>query len=286
MFSKQCVRVYSTAKSALATLRKNTGYSFVNCKKALDLHGNDVVKAESWLKEQAQALGWAKAQKLQGRATAQGLVGLVVKNKIGALVEVNCETDFVAKNQQFKDFVALSSKALLNHASQLQFEGSLSRIEFQADLLQTCVAEDGKTLADQLALLIGNVGENASLRKATCFRVDDSLQLVGNVHPQQAEQSDEVQYGRYATIVAFKSNSEVPEDVTKKICQQIIGLNATKVGDKEKDEPSKDKENEPCLIHQDYLHDSSINVGEFLQENGIEILDFERIEVGKVSQSE
>lgn len=237
------------------------------------------------MREQAQALGWAKAQKLQGRATAQGLVGLVVKNNIGALVEVNCETDFVAKNQQFKDFVALSSQALLNHASQLQFEGSLSRIEFQADLLQTCVVEDGKTLADQLALLIGNVGENASLRKATCFRVDDSLQLVGNVHPQPAEPS-EVQYGRYGTLVAFKSNSDVSDDVSKKICQQIIGLNPTKVGDKEKDEPSKDKDNEPCLIHQDYLHDSSIKVGEFLAQNDIEILDFERIEVGRTTQSE
>lgn len=53
-------------------LRKKTGYTFANCKKALDMHNGDVVKAESWLKEQAQAMGWSKATKLEGRATKQG----------------------------------------------------------------------------------------------------------------------------------------------------------------------------------------------------------------------
>lgn len=63
----------SADKSALATLRKKTGYTFANCKKALELHNGDVAKAENWLKEQAQAMGWSKATKLEGRATKQGI---------------------------------------------------------------------------------------------------------------------------------------------------------------------------------------------------------------------
>merc|ERR1719180_645333 len=87
--------------SALATLRKNTGYSLSICKKALAETENDVSAAEQWLKDQAQAQGWAKAQKLQGRNTSQGLPGVLVRDQTAAMVQLNCETDFVAKNQQF-----------------------------------------------------------------------------------------------------------------------------------------------------------------------------------------
>lgn len=208
-----------------------------------------------------------------------------MKNNIGAVLEINCETDFVAKNQQFKEFVELSSKALYNHAGQLQFAGSLSRIDFPGDSLQKCVLENGKTLADQLALLIGNVGENASLRKATCFRVDNSIQLVGIAHPEPVEPT-EIQCGRYGTIVAYKSKGDVPKELPRRFCQQVIGYNATKVGDKNKDKPSPDKENEPCLIYQEYLHDTSINFGELLEENSIEIIDFVRVEVGQITETD
>ncbi len=108
-------------KSALAKLRKKTGYSLSLCKKALDQHGQDVKLAEEWLKVttfnlvlsnvfhlyrmhvQAQALelGWEKANKLVGRNTAQGLIGVLVKGNCASMVELNCETDFVARNAQF-----------------------------------------------------------------------------------------------------------------------------------------------------------------------------------------
>merc|ERR1719433_2201580 len=70
-------------------------------KKALGETGNDGAAAEKWLAEQAQALGLAKASKLQGRNTSQGLLGLRVNGGSAALVELNCETDFVARNQKF-----------------------------------------------------------------------------------------------------------------------------------------------------------------------------------------
>lgn len=64
-----------------------------------------MIKAEHWLREQAQALGWSKATKLEGRQTTQGLVAVAVSNRTAALVEVNCETDFVARNSMFQETV-------------------------------------------------------------------------------------------------------------------------------------------------------------------------------------
>lgn len=97
--------IFATEKSQLATLRKKTGYTFVNCKKALELHNNDINQAEVWLKQQAQAMGWSKATKLEGRQTRQGLIGVAVKDQNGVLIEINCETDFVARNQEFQNIV-------------------------------------------------------------------------------------------------------------------------------------------------------------------------------------
>lgn len=142
--------------------------------------------------------------------------------------------------------------------------------------------DDGKTLADQLALLIGNVGENASLRRAICFKVADSIELAGIAHPEPADTAEnQVQVGKYGTIVAFKSNGQAPAGIPKKICQQLIGMNATKIGDKEKDVPSADKDNEPCLIYQEFLLDPTIRFDELLEANKIEVLDFQRFECGE-----
>lgn len=145
--------IYSTEKSSLAILRKKTGYTFANCKKALELHQNDITKvrfqkkqvlktavnkslfrnfqAEQWLKEQAQSLGWSKATKLEGRITKQGLVGVMVQKNIGAMVEVNCETDFVARNKTFQQFVESVSIACIQHVSKMPTNDILSKVTAQ-----------------------------------------------------------------------------------------------------------------------------------------------------------
>lgn len=85
-------------------------------------------QAEKWLKEQAQALGWSKATKLEGRITKQGLVGVMVQKNIGAMVEVNCETDFVARNKTFQQFVESVSIACIQHASKMPTNDILSKV--------------------------------------------------------------------------------------------------------------------------------------------------------------
>lgn len=110
----------ASEKSLLATLRKKTGYTFTNCKKALEMHNNDLKLAETWLNQQAQSLGWSKATKLEGRQTTQGLIGVSVNNDDGVLVEVNCETDFVARNKEFQKMVEETARTCLDYVKNHQ----------------------------------------------------------------------------------------------------------------------------------------------------------------------
>jgi len=276
--------IYTAEKSSLGMLRKKTGFTFANCKKALELHHNDITKAEQWLKEQAQTLGWAKATKLEGRVTKQGLVGVIVQNNIGAMVEVNCETDFVARNKSFQEFVESVSIACMNHVSSMPMNDVFSKVEFDVENLKAIVASNGKSLGDELALMIGNVGENATLRRATCFKASEPITLFGITHSTQSATSPNVSLGKYGSIVAFKSTGEqvASVDLHKNICQHIIGMNPSKVGVADVDKPNEEKDEEKCLIHQEYLLDPSITVGELFTENSLEIVDFKRFECGEV----
>lgn len=280
---------YSTdVKSALAALRKKTGYTFANCKKALEMHNNDLAKAEQWLNQQAQTMGWAKATKLEGRATAQGLVGVLVRENIGAMVEINCETDFVARNDNFKNFVSHATKVCAQYTEMTDFDGDLWKLGFESEALRNLKLDDGKTLGDHLALLIGTVGENATVRRAICFKTNNELSLFGYTHPSKDStipQPNEVRFGRYGAIVAFRS-AETNLDLQKNLVQHIIGMDPNKVGEKGKDEPVENKDDEKCLIHQEYLLDPSATVGEILQENQLEVVDFQRFECGEPSKNE
>lgn len=86
------------------------------------------MKAEQWLKEQAQVLGWSKATKLEGRTTTQGLVGLAVRNNAGVIVEVNCETDFVARNNTFKSLVEMATALCLKRVTTPKASSSIYQV--------------------------------------------------------------------------------------------------------------------------------------------------------------
>uniref|UniRef100_A0A182NF87 Elongation factor Ts, mitochondrial n=1 Tax=Anopheles dirus TaxID=7168 RepID=A0A182NF87_9DIPT len=295
------IRFYATAeKSALAALRKKTGYTFANCKKALELHNNDLAKAELWLKEQAQAMGWSKATKLEGRNTAQGLIGVLVQRNAGAMVEVNCETDFVARNVSFQRFVQVASAACVRHLENVEADANLTKVGLNSEALKQLVLEDGKSLGDHLALMIGTVGENASLNRAICYKAPDSIQLTGYVHPAPSEEipQDVPLLGKYGSLLAFKAenHSTVQEgidgasltgaQVARKVCQHIVGMKPERIGEAGKDEPAADKDDETCLIHQEYLVDPSYTVGEVLEASRVHIVDFQRFECGEKSKTD
>lgn len=291
MFSRQICRYFNTGntvwqsstKSLLGKLRKKTGYTFANCKKALDLHENDITKAEAWLKEQAQSMGWAKAQKLQGRSTSQGLIAVMVENNYGALVEINCETDFVARNKTFQGLAEIVVATALKYAGTLSNVNRINKTLLDGELLKNLSAIDGKTIADHAALTIGSLGENISVKRGLCMTVDPSIQLVGCTHPAPVNPLP-ASFGRYGALLAFQCQSE-NQQLGLQLCQHIIGMNPSKIGNAEGDEPLSNSDEETIMIHQDFLLDPSLSVQQVLLGAHAEVIDFARFEMGESTES-
>ncbi|KAJ8926981.1 hypothetical protein NQ314_020606 [Rhamnusium bicolor] len=260
-FFHKAVTNPAAEKSLLAALRKKTGYTFVNCKKALEMHNNDLNQAEVWLKQQAQELGWSKATKLEGRQTTQGLVGVVVNNEDGVLVEVNCETDFVARNKEFQKIVEDAARTCLNYVKNHQrSQDAITKICLDTEQLKNLKTNDGKSLADKLALMIGAVGENATLKRAMCLKAGNGIFLTGYAHPSGIA-SNNVQLGRLGGLLAYKPLE--PSEGSNEISR------------------AKNKDEESCLIHQEYLLEEGQTIKEILEENKLEIVDFKRFECGE-----
>lgn len=127
--SKSLLQEAKGSNSNLFKLRKSTGYALSKCKEALEKHDGNIEAASKWLDEQAQKEGWSKAEKLKNRQTKQGTLVLYAdkdKNK-ATIVELNCETDFVARNEKFLDLSSHLAKSILLNAqvdrSKVSFNG-------------------------------------------------------------------------------------------------------------------------------------------------------------------
>ncbi|XP_024432015.2 elongation factor Ts, mitochondrial isoform X2 [Desmodus rotundus] len=147
----------ASSKELLVKLRRKTGYSFVNCKKALETCGGDLKQAESWLHEQAQKEGWSKAAKLRGRKTKEGLIGLLQEENTTVLVEVNCETDFVSRNLKFQQLVQQVALGTMLHCQSLKDQLSTYSKGFlnSSELSELPAGPEREGfLKDQLALAI------------------------------------------------------------------------------------------------------------------------------------
>ena len=147
--------------SMVKTLRESTGLGMMECKKALSETDGDMKAAEDLLRIKSGA----KANKAAGRVAAEGMIGAFVSSdgKVGALVEVNCETDFVAKNQDFIDF----SKALAEFVSQTN--------PVDVAVLSNAVMGDGKTVEEVRHALVMKLGENISVRRMVRFQTEGRL---------------------------------------------------------------------------------------------------------------
>jgi len=135
-------------------LREISGAGMMDCKKALVETAGDKEAAVDWLRKK----GLAAAAKKSGRVAADGLVGIVAEGNTGALVEINCETDFVARNEQFQGFVAAVAKLALK-ASDLE---ALKAMQLPGE---------GLTVAEKLTQLVATIGENMQLRRAAKLSV-------------------------------------------------------------------------------------------------------------------
>jgi elongation factor Ts len=167
-------------------LREKTGAGMMDCKKALTETGGDLEAAVDWLRKK----GLAAAAKKAGRMTAEGLVGVAVKGTVGAVVEMNSETDFVARNVTFQAFV----KTVADLAADSQ--GDRERI------LAASYPGTDRTVADETTHLIATLGENISLRRAAALSADSGA-LAQYVHNALAPG-----LGKIGVLVALDSQGD------------------------------------------------------------------------------
>ncbi len=147
----------------VAELRRQTGAGMMDCKKALEECGGSVDDAKDWLRKK----GLAGAAKRHGRAASQGAVDVVVDGNVGAIVELNCETDFVAKGADFKQMVADLAKLVAK--------------EGESDLLAKPYGDS--TVGDAIAQLGSKLGENVELGRVVRYETADGL-IDGYKHVQ------------------------------------------------------------------------------------------------------
>jgi len=166
-------------------LREKTGAGMMDCKNALAETAGDLEAAVDWLRKK----GISKAAKKAGRVAAEGLVGVAVRGNRGALVEVNSETDFVARNDTFKAFTKETA------ALALDAQGDLDR------LLAAKMA-NGASVQESLTNMIANIGENMTLRRAGVLEVEPGI-VVSYVHNSAAPE-----LGRIGVLVALRSTAD------------------------------------------------------------------------------
>jgi elongation factor Ts len=167
-------------------LRERTGAGMMDCKNALAETNGEMDAAIDWLR----AKGLAAAAKKAGRTAAEGLVGVTVEGNRGAVVEVNSETDFVAKNEIFQEFVRNVAKLALRHGTDVEALGAAQYPE-------------GGTVQEKLTDNIAKIGENQSLRRAAVLEVTQGA-VVSYVHNQVAPG-----LGKIGVLVALESAAPV-----------------------------------------------------------------------------
>src|SRR4051795_7206291 len=168
-------------------LRETTGAGMMDCKAALTEAGGDVQAAQDWLRKK----GLSKAAKKAGRVAAEGLIGVVTRSAKGVLVEVNSETDFVARNEQFQGLVKMIAQVAL---------------EVGPDVEKIKAAKVGPvTVETAIADAIATIGENMTLRRAALLEVAQGV-VSSYVHGAVIEG-----LGKMGVIVALESTGKTDE---------------------------------------------------------------------------
>ena len=264
-------------------LREKTGAGMMDCKKVLTETDGDLEKAAELLREK----GITKAAKKSGRVAAEGMVEAYISEdeKVGAIVEVNSETDFVAKNEEFRTFVMDVAKQIVKNNPE----------SVEALLSEPAMFEEGKTVNEALIGKIATIGENISIRRFARFETTDGL-IEKYIHGD----------GKIAVLVNMTSGTK---ELAKDVCMQIAAARPEFIDrdqvpaervEKEKEilkiqtmnegKPEAIAEKivlgrinkfyqEICLVDQEFVKDPSKKVSDILKDS--KILEFARFETGE-----
>ncbi|MVA21025.1 elongation factor Ts [Agrobacterium vitis] len=203
-------------------LREKSGAGMMDCKKALAENGGDMEASIDWLR----AKGIAKADKKSGRTAAEGLIGIASAGTTAVVVEVNSETDFVARNDAFQDIV----RGISNVA--LSTDGTVDSIN------AATYAATGKSVSDSIKDAIATIGENMALRRATQLKVEDGV-VATYVHNAVADG-----LGKLGVLVALKStgNKEALNTIGRQIAMHVAATNPLAVRAEEVDAAVAERE--------------------------------------------
>ncbi|MGE3832431.1 MAG: translation elongation factor Ts [Parvibaculaceae bacterium] len=276
-------------------LREKTGVGMMDCKAALTATNGDMDAAVDWLR----AKGLAKAAKKSTRVAAEGLVGLAVEGNTGALVEVNSETDFVARNEKFQAMVAEIAKLALKAGG-------------DSEKLKTAHFPGSKhAVAEYVAELVASIGENMGVRRTAALTVKDGV-IGSYVHNQIAPN-----LGKIGVIVALESTGKKDElaqfgrmlamhiAATNPVALDLAGVPPETIArekaileEKNSGKPAnvmekiiasglKSYAKENCLLEQAYVHDGAKSVTQALGEAGtkagapVKIAGYVRMQLGE-----
>jgi translation elongation factor Ts len=267
-------------------LREKTGAGMMDCKKALSECDGDMEKSIDWLREK----GIAKAAKKSDRIAAEGLTRSAVEGNTGVVFEVNSETDFVAKNEQFLGLLDTVQTLLVSNKPA------------DVDAALACATAEG-TLADTITNATATIGEKISLRRiAVVEKADDEffgsyVHMGGKISALVTlkGKADEKVAKDIAMQVAsmapqYVSRDEMPADVVeheRKVQTEIV-KNDEKLANKPEKvlagiiegKISKNLK-DLCLVEQEFFLNPDQKVGQYLEENGVEVVSFVRYAVGE-----
>ena len=269
-------------------LRERTGAGMLDCKKALEENGGDIEKAIDWLREK----GIAKAAKKSGRVAAEGLVFAAVSadRKKGAILEFNSETDFVAKNDEFKTFGEKLVQLSLEH--DLTSEDELKAFELE-----------GKKVEDNLTELIAKIGENMNIRRLKLVSTDGFIEtyihlggkigvllnVSGEATPENVEKAKGVAMHVAAMDPKYLNSDQVTADDLereKEIARHQLQQEGKPENIIEKILEGKMRKfyEENCLVNQKYVRNDSVTIEKFIAPSSI--ISFDRFKVGEGIEKE
>ncbi len=270
--------------SLVKELREKTGAGMMDCKKVLTETDGDLEKAMELLRER----GIAKAAKKSGRVAAEGLVEAYISEdgKVGAIVEVNAETDFVAKNEEFKNFVNSVAKQVVVKNPK----------DVEELLAQESIDVSGKTVNEVLVEKISTIGENMTIRRFARFEStglvekyihgDGKIAVLVNMSKGDKEVAKDICMQIAAARPEFIKRDNVPAERVEKE-MEILKVQAMNEG-----KPAQIAEKivqgrigkfyeEICLVDQAFVKNPDIKISQLLKEKDADIIEFARFEKGE-----
>ena len=267
--------------SDIKALTEKTGAGMLDCKKALEESQGDMDKAVDWLREK----GISKAAKKESRIAAEGLSEIIVNGNKAVILEVNSETDFVAKNDEFKKFIDTIGNAIVNSDAKTM-EEALN------------LSTSNGTISEYLVNLVAKIGEKISFRRfelvskkddevfGTYSHMGGRISVLTVLKGANSDVARDVSMHAAAMRPSYITSSDVPEDVIEHekgiIKEQAINEGKpADIAEKMVNGRINKFFKEICLVEQPFVKDPDVTVGTYVKNNGGEIVNMIRYEVGE-----